>query len=129
MDRVVKVNADHKCIVRDIDVRVATSYPVSKIKPDQRNVTDKAKRATINITNKISATILHRDVRWLVALIPAEEKTRKVEWRVAESCMQKTRAIKEGKCDCFIKLMTQTEQTSTLCMKIAYTEKLKDCRE
>lgn len=84
MARVVKVNADHKCIVRDIDVTVPTSYPVSNIKPDQRNVTDKAKRATKNITNNISATILHRDVRWLVPLIPAEEKTRKVEWRVAE---------------------------------------------
>ncbi len=72
--RVVKVNADCKGIVRDVNVRVFTSYPVSGVKPDKAIVTDKTKGAAKKLTAKIPPTILHRDVRRLVVLIPVEEQ-------------------------------------------------------
>lgn len=75
--RVVKVNPDHKGVVRDVDVRVFTNYPVSSVKPNKAKVKGKGKRATKGLPNKIPATILHRDVRRLVVLIPAEEQSDK----------------------------------------------------
>ncbi len=69
--RVVKVNADCKGIA---NVRVFTSYPVSGVKPDKAIVTDKTKGAAKKLTAKIPPTILHRDVRRLVVLIPVEEQ-------------------------------------------------------
>ncbi len=70
----VKVNADHKGVVRDVNVRVFTDYPVSGVKPDKAIVTDKTKGADKILTAKIPPTILHRDVRRLVVLIPVEEQ-------------------------------------------------------
>ncbi len=72
-----KVNADHKGVVRDVNVRVFTSYPVSGLKPDKAIVTDKTKGAAKKCTAKIPPTILHRDVRRLFVLIPVEEQLRK----------------------------------------------------
>ncbi len=72
--RVVKVNADHKGVVRDVNVRVFTGYPVSGVKPDKAIVTNKTKGAAKILTAKIPPTILHRDVRRLVVLIPVEEQ-------------------------------------------------------
>ncbi|XP_046693704.1 uncharacterized protein LOC124378202 [Silurus meridionalis] len=66
--RVVKVNADHKGVVRDVDVRVFSSYPVSSVKPNHVKISGKK-------MSKIPATILHRDVRRLVILIPVEEQS------------------------------------------------------
>ncbi|KAL1249499.1 hypothetical protein QQF64_020504 [Cirrhinus molitorella] len=43
---------------------------VNKVK-----VSDKGKKSTKKVTNKIPATILHRDVRRLVVLIPIEEQS------------------------------------------------------
>ncbi|XP_073797048.1 uncharacterized protein [Danio rerio] len=66
--RVIQVNADDKGIVRDVNVKVFTSYPVSNVKPAKAKVTTK------KLTDRIPATILHRDVRRLVVLIPIEEQ-------------------------------------------------------
>ena len=61
--RVVSVNADGKGIVRDVHVRTFPSYPVSVTRKEGD------KRPSV----KIPATILHRDVRRLVVLIPTEK--------------------------------------------------------
>ncbi|KAJ7983844.1 hypothetical protein DPEC_G00370650 [Dallia pectoralis] len=67
LGRVVSVNADRKCIVRDANVRTFPSYPT----PTRRHVhADKSKKHSI----KIPATILHRDVRRLIVLVPVEEQ-------------------------------------------------------
>ncbi|GAA6097419.1 uncharacterized protein LOC124378202 [Tachysurus ichikawai] len=71
--RVVKVNADHKGVVRDVDVRVFTSYPISSVKPGQVKIS--GEKTAKQMLSKISATILHRDVRRLVILIPVEEQS------------------------------------------------------
>ena len=65
--RVVSVNTDKKGIVIDAQVRTLPSYPVPTMKPDQR---EKAKK----LLNKIPATVLHRDVRRVIVLLPAEEQ-------------------------------------------------------
>ncbi|XP_059192192.1 uncharacterized protein LOC131974080 [Centropristis striata] len=63
--RVVDVNTDKKGVVRDVHVRTFPSYPVSTVKPTQKV----KKPAT-----KIPATVLHRDVRRIVVLLPVEEQ-------------------------------------------------------
>lgn len=52
---------------------------IPSIKPNQARVTDKTRKVTKKLTKKIPATILHRDVRQLVVLIPAEEQTEQNE--------------------------------------------------
>lgn len=73
MARVVSINADKKGTVRDVMVRVFPSYPVSIVKPNQAETAKNVKPAK-KLGDKIPATILHRDVRRLVALIPIEEQ-------------------------------------------------------
>lgn len=68
--RVVGVNTNKKGIVRDVNVRTYPSYPVSTGKPVQK---DKVKK----LSTKIPATILHRDVRRLIVLIPVKEQEQK----------------------------------------------------
>lgn len=63
LGRVVNVNPDKKGIVRDANIRVFPSYPVSISKP-----------AKEQSGLKIPATILHRDVRRLVVLLPIEDQ-------------------------------------------------------
>lgn len=63
----VKANADKKGIVRDVHARTFPSYPVPTMKPAQKQ---KAKK----LTTKISATVLHRDVRRIIILLPIEEQ-------------------------------------------------------
>lgn len=65
--RVVGVNADSKGIVRDVLVKTFPSYPVhiKKTNGDER---------TKRLQTKIPATILHRNVRRLVILLPTEEQ-------------------------------------------------------
>ena len=68
--RVVGVNSDSKGIVRDVNVRTFPSYPV----PVMRPITTEARPQTLNKPmEKIPGTILHRDVRRLVILLPVEE--------------------------------------------------------
>ncbi|XP_039513360.1 uncharacterized protein LOC120468822 [Pimephales promelas] len=73
MARVVDINADKKGTVRDVMVRVFPSYPVSIVKPNQAE-TGKNVKPTKKHCDKIPATILRRDVRRLVVLIPIEEQ-------------------------------------------------------
>lgn len=67
LGRVVNVNADKEGIVRDANIRTFPSYPISTLK---HVCGDKAKKRS----TKIPATILHRDVRRLVVLLPVEEQ-------------------------------------------------------
>ena len=68
LGRVISANPDSKGIVRDVNIRVFPSYSVPVMragcakepKPDGRNL-------------KVQATVLHRDVRRLVVLLPVEE--------------------------------------------------------
>ncbi|XP_061896161.1 uncharacterized protein LOC133645296 [Entelurus aequoreus] len=69
--RVVRANTDSKGIVRDVLVRTFPSYPVPiKKTSDKEKPTTKTKR----LRHQIPATILHRDVRRLIILIPIEEQ-------------------------------------------------------
>lgn len=71
--RVVSVNPDSKGIVRDVNVRTLPSYPV----PVTRPTTAKANQWTSKkLKEDIPATVLHRDVRRLVVLLPIEEQNR-----------------------------------------------------
>lgn len=64
LGRVVQVNQDKKGVVRDANVRVFPSYLVDITKPTKRGT-----------RSSIPATILHRDVRRLIVLLPIEEQT------------------------------------------------------
>ncbi len=63
--RVIDVNTDRKGIVRDVYLRSFPSNPVATMKPTQKM----KKHST-----KIPATVLHRDVRRIVVLLPIEEQ-------------------------------------------------------
>lgn len=73
--RVVSANADSKGIVREVLVKTFPSYPVPKTKPNGRGGPARANsERTKRLQTKIPATILHRDVRRLVILLPTEEQ-------------------------------------------------------
>lgn len=63
--RVIDVNTDRKGIVRDVYLQSFPSYPVATLKPNKKM----KKHST-----KIPATVLHRDVRRIVVLLPVEEQ-------------------------------------------------------
>lgn len=65
--RVVSVNTDGEGIVRDVDVRTFPSYLVPAMKHEVYG-------GYKGQPSKIPATILHRDVRRLVILLPVEEQ-------------------------------------------------------
>ncbi|XP_077453384.1 uncharacterized protein LOC144071828 isoform X1 [Stigmatopora argus] len=64
LGRVDSVVPDTRGIVRDVHVKTFPSYPVSTTK------SDRAKKPP----TKIPSTILHRDVRRIIVLIPVEEQ-------------------------------------------------------
>jgi hypothetical protein len=71
--KVVSTNPDHKGAVRDVDVWTFPSYtvPLTRV--------SKGKSRHSNNNNKDNkernqATIVHRDVSWLVVLLPVEEQ-------------------------------------------------------
>lgn len=74
LGRVVSANQDSKGVVRDVNVRTFPSYPVPITKP---------LKATKNYSvlkgpkEKIPSTVIHRDVRRLVVLLPTEEQMSK----------------------------------------------------
>lgn len=68
---VVGTNPDCKGIVRDADVRVFPSYCV----PLTRTPKVKARHPNTRLEQKIQSTVLHRDVRRLVVLLPVEEQS------------------------------------------------------
>lgn len=69
LGRVVSTNPDSKGIVRDVNVRVVPSYcvPLVRAVGARKSKTDERREVT-------QATILHRDVRRLVVLLPVEEQ-------------------------------------------------------
>lgn len=69
--RVIRVNPDKKGIVRDVEIRTFPSYPIIIIKPSQGESV-RHSIAGKKPTNKIPATILHRDIRRLILLVPVE---------------------------------------------------------
>ncbi|RXN35876.1 gag-pol fusion poly [Labeo rohita] len=71
LGRVVSVNPDNKGVVRDVDVRTFPSYPVPITKPlkAKANYTESK-----SCREKIPSTVLHRDVRRLVVLLPVEDQ-------------------------------------------------------
>ena len=71
LGRVTSAFPDEKGVVRDVKVRTFPSYPV---KQPSREVRGGRTSAVRKLSNKIPATILHRDVRRLVVLIPVEEQ-------------------------------------------------------
>lgn len=68
LGRVVSINPDKSGIVRDVNVRIFPSYCVPLTRVPQRKMTHLQRR------EKMQATILHRDVRRLVVLLPSEEQ-------------------------------------------------------
>lgn len=71
--RVISVNPDKKGVVRDVHVRTFPSYPVSTMKSNQRS--------TRKLKIKIPSTVLHRDVRRVIVLIPVEEQKNTIKER------------------------------------------------
>ena len=71
---VVSVNTDGKGIVRDVNVRTFPSYPVSLTKPIKGGTMEPNSDGIKRLSSKIPATILHRDVRRLVIVLPIEEQ-------------------------------------------------------
>ena len=69
LGKVVSTNPDHKGVVRDVNVRTFPSYSV----PLTRVSKGKSRHSTQN-KERIQATIVHRDVRRLVVLLPVEEQ-------------------------------------------------------
>lgn len=71
--RVIDVNTDRKGIVRDVYLRSFPSYPVATVKP-----TKKGKKHS----TKIPATVLHKDVRRIVVLLPVEEQQQQQDKKI-----------------------------------------------
>ena len=71
LGRVVSTNPDSKGVVRDVHVRVFPSYcvPLTKALKAKNSHPNSSRRR-----EKLQATVLHRDVRRLVVLLPAEEQ-------------------------------------------------------
>lgn len=75
LGRVISVNQDSKGVVRDVNVRTFPSYPVPITKPSK--ATTKNRPMAKGRKEKIPSTVLHRDVRRLVVLLPTEEQVSK----------------------------------------------------
>lgn len=71
LGRVISVNPDSKGVVRDVNVRTFPSYPVPITKPLKARAYDPGSKSQ---KKKIPSTVLHRDVRRLVVLLPVEEQ-------------------------------------------------------
>ncbi len=77
LGKVIKANADSKCIVRDVDVRVFSSHPVFCSGPKKVNT-----KTIKNESTKIPSAVLHRDVHRLVVLIPVEKQSNQKVWHL-----------------------------------------------
>lgn len=74
LGRVISVNPDSKGVVRDVNIRTFPSYPVLITKPSKARANSSESKIG---REKIPSTVLHRDVRRLVVLLPAEEQKSK----------------------------------------------------
>ncbi|XP_041831483.1 uncharacterized protein LOC121633477 [Melanotaenia boesemani] len=72
--RVISVNPDKKGVVRDVQVRTFPSCPVTIKKSAKEESGCGAVKVGRKTHMKVPATILQRDVRRLVILVPAEEQ-------------------------------------------------------
>lgn len=70
LGRVISVNPDSRGIVRDVKVRVVTSSCIPQVRP----ATSASRHLASSIWRDVQSTILHRDVRRLVVLLPVEEQ-------------------------------------------------------
>ncbi|XP_032434156.1 uncharacterized protein LOC116729604 [Xiphophorus hellerii] len=68
LGRVVSANPDKKGVVRDVNVQVVPSYCTPITRHVKQRPTHPPKK------DKVKTTILHRDVRRLIVLIPVEEQ-------------------------------------------------------
>jgi len=76
LGRVISVNPDSRNIVRDVNIRVVASSCIPEVRPV--TLTSKfpvSKHRLSSIRKDLQSTILHRDVRRLVVLLPVEEQT------------------------------------------------------
>ncbi len=71
LGRVIGVNPDSKGVVRDVNVRTFPSYHVPITKPLKARANYPGSKSH---KKKIPSTVLHRDVRRLVVLLPVEEQ-------------------------------------------------------
>ncbi|XP_038143265.1 uncharacterized protein LOC119784992 [Cyprinodon tularosa] len=71
LGRVVSVNPDQRGVGRDVNVRTFPSYPVPMSKGGTLH---KQRKNTEKLSSRIPYTIVHRDVRRLVVLLPIEEQ-------------------------------------------------------
>lgn len=80
LGRVISVNPDSRGIVRDVNVRVVPSSCIPEVRP----ATSASKHPTSSIRRDLQTTVLHRDIRRLVVLLPVEEQADrgKIEWEV-----------------------------------------------
>lgn len=74
LGRVIDASADRKGVVRDVRVRTFPSYPVPIRKPVQKDSAGKGGGLERRLPRRIPSTVLHRDVRRLVVLLPVEEQ-------------------------------------------------------
>ncbi|XP_032410348.1 uncharacterized protein LOC116714123 isoform X3 [Xiphophorus hellerii] len=79
LGRVISVNSDGKGIVRDVYVRTYPSYPVPLVRAGGQT-----RKMRKKLQMKIPSTILHRDVRRIVVLLPIEEQENPVGIRSGE---------------------------------------------
>lgn len=80
LGRVVSVNPDSRGIVRDVNVRVVASSCIPEVRPAASapkhpgSKQPASKHPASSIRRDLQSTILHRDVRRLVVLLPVEEQ-------------------------------------------------------
>lgn len=77
LGRVVNVNPDSKGIVRDVNIRVVAGSCIPEVRPAiSASKHPAAKHPVSSIRGDLQSTILRRDVRRLVVLLPGEEQAR-----------------------------------------------------
>lgn len=77
LGRVVSVNPDSKGIVRDVNIRVVAGSCIPEVRPAiSASKHPAAKHPVSSIRGDLQSTILRRDVRRLVVLLPGEEQAR-----------------------------------------------------
>lgn len=75
LGRVISVNPDSRNIVRDVNIRVVVSSCIPEVRPEtSASKFPASKHRVSSIRGDLQSTILHRDVRRLVVLLPVEEQ-------------------------------------------------------
>lgn len=75
LGRVISVNPDSRNIVRDVNIRVVASSCIPEVRPvTSASKNPASKHHVSGIRRDLQSTILHRDVRRLVVLLPVGEQ-------------------------------------------------------